>query len=156
VTHFTIFPPRAVPRLLSATVGTWGLLTPLAALQLVHPPRTWRRPEFVYLLLLATAQVFVSGDVQRVVVYGFPVIILAAAAEVDFLSDRLGWRPWMLWAPVIIGQVLWSLPADFGAGFSPPESITSDPLTSIIDIALAVGTIAALVTLRGLARPGPE
>lgn len=155
VTHYTIFPPRAVPRLLSATVGTWGFLAPLAALQLVHPPRTWRKPEFVYLLAIATAQIFVSGDVQRVVVYGFPAIILAAAAEVDYLCRRLAWRPWTIWLPLLAAQAVWSIPADLGASVSPPESLTSEPLTIALDLVLALATIAGVVGLRGLAKPGP-
>jgi hypothetical protein len=75
-----------VPRLVTATWGTWGPLLPLALPALV------RRPAHGLLALAATAQVVVSADVARVVVYGFPAVLPAAAMTAEAAARYVAGR----------------------------------------------------------------
>lgn len=91
-------------RLLLATVGTWGILLPLACAAL----RFWRSPANLLFLLGATAQVFVSSDVERVVVYAFPVIIAACCCTIEHLATAWRVSRWLLWLPVFALELSWS------------------------------------------------
>ncbi|HET7695465.1 MAG TPA: hypothetical protein VFK57_07140 [Vicinamibacterales bacterium] len=79
--------PRTVSRrLLLATTGTWTVLTPLAAFALARhagEPRAWTVGLCV---TIATAQILVAIDTQRLVAAALPFILLACAWELDRLD----------------------------------------------------------------------
>jgi hypothetical protein len=85
-----------------------GLL-PLAALQLVHSPRVWRWPAFTLLYLGASAQFLVATEVERLAVYGFPVLIAATAFEIEHLARRFRISRWWIWTPLLLCQLAWWL-----------------------------------------------
>ncbi|HEY7347615.1 MAG TPA: hypothetical protein VH599_04795 [Ktedonobacterales bacterium] len=90
-------------RLTQATIGAWGILLPLA----VYALGFWRTHAHWALLALASAQVFVSVDVERVVIYAFPVVIAAACFGVEALADRWRVSRWLLWLPVLALELSW-------------------------------------------------
>jgi hypothetical protein len=93
-----------------ATGLTWSVLLPLAALQMVHPPRVWfRQPALLVLFGLATAQTLVASDIERVVILGFPAIIAAAAFEIEYLGSHFALPVDLLWGAVFIGELPWLL-----------------------------------------------
>lgn len=94
-------------RLQVATIGTWGILFPLAVWHLWHPASLWKRHACWLLLLLATAQIFVSGDIERVVVYAFPVMIAASSFTVEEFMQRWHVSRWILWIPIYLLEVTW-------------------------------------------------
>lgn len=104
---FTRWTPLALAfhialRPVAATVGAWGALFPLALLQVWHAPRVWRKyPAFVVLIGAATAQILISWDVERVVIYAFPVVIATSAFEIEHLAQRWRCSRWVLWLPVL-------------------------------------------------------
>ena len=72
-------------KVLGATTLTWSVFLPLAVLQLWHPPRLLRSLPFALLIALATAQILVARDTERVVVYAFPAVLAALAFEIEYL-----------------------------------------------------------------------
>lgn len=107
-TYRGLGPLDLLNKALLATVGTWGLLLPLALWHAWQPRTLWRSPALLSLLLLCYAQLVVASDVERVVVYAFPVVIAAAALAVEDLSARWHVSRWALWGPVLLVQVTWS------------------------------------------------
>lgn len=96
-------------RLLLATGSTWSVVLPLAALQVVDPPRVWRSAAFGLPLVLAVGQITFVLMTERVVVTAFPFVLAATALEIDFLigdRDRLK-TAW--WVGLAIAQVPWLL-----------------------------------------------
>lgn len=106
-------------RLLLATASTWTVLLPVAAFALVRrirEPRAWAASAA---LAIATAQILVAIDTQRIVAAGLPFLLLACAWELDGLatpSRRMAagavlaalQLPWLLayarvWAPPLRG-----------------------------------------------------
>lgn len=94
-------------RFVAATIGTWGLLLPLAVLQLFHSPRFAASPAWVLLFLASLAQIVIATNVERTVVYSFPVVIAAAAAEVEYLAARYQFSRWVIWLPVLLLELSW-------------------------------------------------
>ena len=113
------FDPRTVARrLLLATTATWTVLTPLAAFALatrVRDPRAWAAGGAV---AIATAQILVAIDTQRLVAAALPFVLLPCAWELDRLAPRtraaiaavlaLTQLPWLLsyarvWEPPLRG-----------------------------------------------------
>lgn len=92
-------------RLVDTFAGTWGILLPVAALQLVHRPRVLLRPSFLVLGVAATAQVLVSINSGRVVVYAFPVVIASCAFEIEYLVRATRLPRWLFWGPVLVLEV---------------------------------------------------
>jgi len=92
----TIARGLVLDRLVRATFGTWGiLLAPALAAGLF-----WRRPAPAVFLGLVTLQILISFDVERVVAYGFPVVIAAACFGVEVLTrDRPLYR-WPAWIAI--------------------------------------------------------
>lgn len=91
-------------RMLLATVGTWGILLPFAC----AAPRFWRTPANLLFLTAVTAQVLVSSDVERVVVYAFPVIIAACCCTIESLAASWRVSRWLFWLPVFALELSWS------------------------------------------------
>jgi hypothetical protein len=105
-------------RLLLATAATWTFWTPLAALGLarrVREPRAWALGAA---LLIATAQVLVAIDTQRLVAAALPFVLVVCAWELDRMTPAvraaaagilaLGQLPWLLayariWTPPLRG-----------------------------------------------------
>jgi len=90
-------------RLLLAMVGAWGVLLPLALASRTF----WRTPAYWLLWLAATAQVLVSADIERVVVYAFPVMIAASGETIENLAKRWRLSRWWLWTPVFALELSW-------------------------------------------------
>lgn len=114
-------------RLIAAVAGSWGLLLPLALFAFRRTTvgvvrttgLTWR--EWTALgafVLAATAQMFVSVAVERVVVYAAPALIIAACFGVEELAKgtarwlrlSLPVARWAVWTPVLLAQLYWALP----------------------------------------------
>jgi hypothetical protein len=104
VLHFTTATLLQPGRLLLALVGAWGILFPLA----LASRWFWRTPAFWLMWLAATAQVFVSHDIERVVVYAFPVMIAASCFTIEGLAKWLNVSRWWLWVPVLALELSWS------------------------------------------------
>ena len=111
--------PRTIARrLLLATTGTWTVLTPVAAFALatrLREPRTWA---VGVALTIATAQILVAIDTQRLVAAALPFVLLACGWELDRLAPfrriagigllALAQLPWLLayarvWSPPLRG-----------------------------------------------------
>ena len=91
-----------VARLLAAVVGTWTALLPLALLQRWDAPTFWvKYYPFAIFVVVATAQIFVALDVERLVAYGAPAIIAACCFEAETLAQRWRTSRWMIWLPVL-------------------------------------------------------
>lgn len=90
-------------RLLLALVGTWGVLLPLA----ISARNFWCQRACWLFLLLATFQVFISGDIERVVVYAFPVMIAASCACVEDLANCWHISRWWFWVPILALELSW-------------------------------------------------
>lgn len=94
-------------RLNQATIGAWGPLFLLALLHLRHPHSLWRSPACISLLACATVQIVISADVERVVIYAFPVILAASGFEIEYLAKRWHCSQWLLWGPVFALELAW-------------------------------------------------
>jgi hypothetical protein len=95
-------------RAIATTVGTWNILLPFAALQLIHQPRIWRSWAFSLVLVAASLEPFVSGDVERLVVDAFPIMIAASVFEIEYLAQRTGFSRWLFWVPALgVGATWW-------------------------------------------------
>ena len=73
-------------RILLATSATWNILTPIVAFALAS---RWREPRAWALLvpiLIASAQILVAIDTQRLVAAAYPFVLLAAAWELDRIA----------------------------------------------------------------------
>jgi hypothetical protein len=73
-------------RLLLATAATWNVLLPLAAFAVtrrIREPRAWAAAVAVS---IASAQVLVAIDTQRLVAAALPFVLLACAWELDALA----------------------------------------------------------------------
>ena len=103
-------------RLLLATAATWNVLTPIAAFALarrIREPRAWA---VAIPLTIATAQILVAIDTQRLVAAAYPFVLLACAWELDRLAPRtqalaglligLAQVPWL----VTYAGRIWPLP----------------------------------------------
>ncbi len=127
---------RAIVRAMAATAGTWGILLPVALLALRRPGimRSWA----TWILLIgATAQVLVSWDVERVVMYGFPVIIAAVVTE-EF-------RHWVVWALLLLTQSWWWL--SFAGWSDYFHILPPDPPHLIFEGIVIVLSVAALAVV---------
>lgn len=74
-------------RLLLATASTWNVMTPVIAVALarrIQEPRAWA---VGVALLIASAQVLVAIDTQRIVAAAYPFVLLALAWELDRLAE---------------------------------------------------------------------
>jgi hypothetical protein len=140
--YIPIPPFKDLARILIGATGlTWGVLLPLASLQLVHAPRMWRRyPGLAILLCLATAQILVAWDTERVVIGGFAAVIAATAFEIEFLASRTGLRAIYLWGATFIGELPW-LAGSFDARGVPFLSWASYALV-ILAVCLTMGAFA--------------
>lgn len=94
-------------RLSLATFGTWLFLLPLALLQYFHPPFMLKRISFVIFIILCTSQIMVSSNIDRVVIYGFPVVVASATYEIKYLCNKFKLPNKLFWA------ILWILGASF-------------------------------------------
>jgi len=115
-------------RLVDTFAGTWSMLFPIAALQFMHRPRILLRPSFLVVLTASTAQVLVSINSSRVVVYAFPVVIAAFVFEIEYLSRETHLRPWMFWIPILVLQVPWFIEL---TGLTRPTDFYSRTIGSI-------------------------
>jgi hypothetical protein len=135
ITHDLYWPldGRTVARrLLLATGATWNVLLPLAALALarrIREPRAWA---VTIAVLLASAQILVAIDTQRVVAAAYPFVLLACAWELDRLPPRTRISAGIL---IAIAQVPWLLTY---------ARLATLPLRGV-ELALAALTLAALV-----------
>jgi hypothetical protein len=77
------------------TVGTWGVLLPLAGL---YPKRLWAmaraHPEYPVLVASAYATLVVANNTERLLVYALPAVLPAALLSLDQLSEDSG-LPWV-------------------------------------------------------------
>ena len=91
-------------RLVLAFDGAWGILLPLAFASrwFRHCPAAW------LLWLAATAQVCISYDIERVVVYAFPVMIAASCWTIETLAKSWHISRWWLWMPVFALELSWT------------------------------------------------
>ena len=94
-------------RLLLATAATWNLLTPLAAFALVRRIRQPRAWPVALAILVASAQILVAIDTQRLVAAAYPFVLLACAWEVDRLTPPGGGS--LLGLLLATAQVPWLL-----------------------------------------------
>ncbi|HEY2643471.1 MAG TPA: hypothetical protein VGI56_06960 [Galbitalea sp.] len=90
---------------LGATGLTWGILLPFSALQLVHPPRIWSNLGLLTLIVLATAQIFVAWDTERVVILGFPAVIAATTFEVEFIASSTAIKKEAIWIVIFLCEL---------------------------------------------------
>ena len=72
-------------RLLLATAGTWNVLTPLAAFAVARRCREPRAHAVALAIGIASAQILVAIDTQRLVAAAYPFVVLACAWELDRL-----------------------------------------------------------------------
>ncbi len=91
-------------RLVLALVGAWGILLPLA----FASRWLWGTSACWLFWLAATAQVFVSHDIERVVVYAFPVMIAASCTTIETLAKRWHVARWWLWVVVWVLELTWT------------------------------------------------
>lgn len=88
-------------RLIESLLGAWGIMLPLAVLQLRHVPQFWRTySTFLVLAIGAILQILIATDLERLVIYGFPAIIAACCFEVEYLAARWQCSRWYFWLPV--------------------------------------------------------
>jgi hypothetical protein len=76
-------------RLLLATASTWNVLTPIAGFALarrIREPSAWA---VAIALTIATSQILVAIDTQRLVAAGYPFVLLACTWVLDRLPRRL-------------------------------------------------------------------
>ncbi len=125
-------------------------LFPLALLQLRHHPNFWRSLACSGFLLGATAQIIVSTDVERVVVYGFPVIIAACCWEVEWIARAARWAAWLPWL------VIWAIEAPVWGLYALPVVAAPDALPirlhlsiyaqpGLVHLALACALLSLLI-----------
>jgi hypothetical protein len=124
-------------RLVRATVGTWGILLAPAFVAGAF----WRRPAPAALFGLATVQILVSFDVERVVVYAFPVVIASACFGVEALARE---RPALRW-PAWIAILTLELGARYAYGPTYPFSL---PRTLAISLPLTAAIVTLAIRLR--------
>lgn len=101
-------------RLLLATAATWTVLTPLATFAIVRHLREPRAWAVGIAIAIATGQILVAIDTQRLVAAALPFVLLACAWELDRLTPAvragaagvlaLAQTPWLLayarlWSP---------------------------------------------------------
>jgi hypothetical protein len=76
------------------TVGTWGVLLPLAALR---PRRLWAlaraHPEYAVLVASVYATLAVANNTERLLVYALPAVLPAALLGLEGLAEESG-LPW--------------------------------------------------------------
>ncbi len=148
-THYSLFreftsiyvPLPRLPDLWRIAIGasglTWGILLPIAALQLVHAPRVWRNPALTMLISLATAQILVASDTERVVIVGFPAMIAATAFEVEYLAVHFLANATWLWTVICVAEIPWLL------GSLEARGIPYLTVASSLMVLLSVGLPAA-------------
>jgi hypothetical protein len=136
-------------RLLLATAATWTVLTPLATFAIVKRRREPRAWAVGIAIVLATAQILVAIDTQRLVAAALPFVLLACAWELDRLTPAvrvgaagllaLAQTPWLLayarlWTPSLrivevvllvatLGAALYARRVSHG-GNAPQRSLT--------------------------------
>jgi hypothetical protein len=123
-------------RLVRATFGTWGILLAPA----LAAGAFWRRPAPAAFLGLATLQILLSFDVERVVAYAFPVVIAAACFGVEALARE---RPALRW-PAWLGIFALELGARYAYGPTYPFSLPRG-LALSIPLVAAAGTVALVL-----------
>jgi hypothetical protein len=111
--------PRTIARrLLLATASTWTVLTPLAVFAIARRRRDPRAWAVAVPLAIATAQILVAIDTQRLVAAALPFVLLACAWDIDRLEPQfrvvagaalaIAQIPWLLacarvWTPALRG-----------------------------------------------------
>jgi hypothetical protein len=71
------------------TINSYGLLLPLLALQLIHPPYVVRRPVvWIFLLITITSSLIFAGDNERLMILAFPVFAVAAWYELRWIAQQ--------------------------------------------------------------------
>lgn len=91
-------------RLLLATASTWNVLAPLAAFALarrIREPRAWA---VAIPVMIATAQILVAIETQRLVAAAYPFVLVASAWELDRLAQHKRAIARML---VVLAQAPW-------------------------------------------------
>jgi hypothetical protein len=141
-------------RLRSATEWTWYFLLPLGLLQLFTPPYVLRRPSCIVFLILIMSQLLIAGDIDRVIDYGFPVVVAACACQLDYFIERRKIVAASIGAFVLLAQAgIW---LSYGK-FIDPKLATSREVNSILLIltlgVLLLGLFSPLLRRRGFLRP---
>ena len=122
--------------MLLATASTWNVLTPLAAFALarrIQEPRAWA---VALAILVASAQILVAIDTQRLVAAAYPFVLLACAWEVDRLPAG---RRVVAGLLIAIAQVPWLLTY---------ARVWTLPLRAIEVVLVVTALCAALLGLR--------
>lgn len=104
--YWPIDPRGIARRLLLATAGTWGVLTPLAALAIARLRRTVMAPALAVPIALSTAQILVATESVRPVAAAYPFVLMACAFELERLEGR--WKTVLAFA-LVLGQIPWLL-----------------------------------------------
>lgn len=91
-------------RILLATSATWNVLTPLVAFALARRLRERRAWALIVPILIASAQVLVAIDTQRLVAAAYPFVLLAAGWELDRVAPR---QRSVIGAAIAIAQLPW-------------------------------------------------
>lgn len=107
ITETSLNNGTALDRIQLAFIGTWGILLSLAAWHIWHSQSIWKNHACWLLLVLSTLQVLVSWDIERVVVYAFPVVIAAASFSVYDLAKRWNISMWAIWLLIYVLEVTW-------------------------------------------------
>jgi hypothetical protein len=138
--------------ILSGTIDAWNILLPLAILQLIHRPRVWRSPAFVSVLVVVYAQLIIAANTQRLVAYAFPVMIAAAAFEIEYLAGRLQVSRWLLWLPALTLEfVWWAFRARFHTAGVVFDAATADLADTATEQVLLVGvTVLTILVIAAL------
>jgi hypothetical protein len=117
-------------RLLLATASTWTVLLPIAAVALarrIREPRAWAAGAAI---AIATAQILVAIDTQRLVAAALPFVLLACAWELDGLVPA---RRVAVTGVLTLAQLPWLLAY---------ARIRTPPLR-MIEVALLLAAVAA-------------
>lgn len=91
-------------RMLLATAATWNVLAPIAAFALarrLREPRAWA---VIVPIVIASAQVLVAIDTQRLVAAAYPFVLLACGWELDRVVSS---RRAAAGAALAVGQLPW-------------------------------------------------
>jgi hypothetical protein len=130
--YWPLDPLNIARRAMLATGSTWNVLAPLAALAIgrrARDPVAWA---LAVSIAVATAQILVAIDVQRIVTAAYPFVLLACTWELDRLPPR---ARRLAAATLIVAQVPWLL-----------KFARTIPLVLRgPEIALALATVAALL-----------
>jgi hypothetical protein len=147
-------------RLLAVIGGTWTLLLPLGLLQLWHRPRLWRNAGLVVLLLGAVGQTLVGSDTERLVAFGYPAVLGAAAVETDWLLARSKGVAYGVWAVVLGVELAWwvAAAANFDDRFRylvDVSPVLRDAAIVMAAVTLAVVVVAVAGWVQRRAAPAP-